>query len=84
MTTKEQLLKMLTDRGMSEQQANKVMELAIPKINEASGGYAVTFDSPAEQYPKVVFMAMFIVVKKTALEWIETNIPEAWFKPMFQ
>ena len=83
MTTREQLRKMLVDKGMSENQAEKVLEIAIPKIEEASPNYQVTWDRPAKEYPDVVYKVMWLHVKEAAKEWLAEHAPNAWFRPMF-
>lgn len=85
MTTREKFEKMLVDMGVFESQASAIMDLAMPKFEDIMpGGYQVTWNRPAEEYPEAIYNVGFsLVVKKTALEWIDANIPQAWFRPMF-
>ena len=83
MTTKEKLIEMCVSRGMFEKQAREVVELAIPKIDKLANGYKTTWDRPSTEYPDVLYGVMFFTVARTALDWIDKNLPEAWFRPMF-
>lgn len=84
MTTVEQLENMLINRGMFESQAKEVMKIAISELNKLTEDYKITFDRPANEYPEAIYTILFLAIKPIALKWIEENIPQAWFKPMFQ
>jgi hypothetical protein len=84
MNVEEKLQKMLTDRGMSDCQANEVMELAIPELNNLVEGYSITMDRPSDEYPNVIYNVLFMQIKPVALKWINENKPMAWFKNMFE
>ena len=83
MTTESKFISMLVNYGMFESQAAKVMEIAKPIIDETMPGYKFTWDSPASEYPDVLFDVVFLSIKPIALKWIEENLPQAWFKAMF-
>jgi len=83
MTVKEKLINMLVEYGMFEEQAKEVIELAIPKLNELADDYVITYDAPDDQYPTGVYTVWFISIKKIALQWIDENKPEAWYREMF-
>ena len=83
MTVKEKLQSMLVANGMFESQAKDVIELSIPVLNELSNGYGITFDSPSNQYPDVIYSVLFMAVKPVALKWIDDNIPMAWYRDIF-
>lgn len=74
---------MLYDRGMFPDQAQQVMSLAMPEMDNLLQDYHITWDRPAEEYPDPVYNIGWITVKKVAAKWIEENCPDAWFKPMF-
>ncbi len=84
MTTKERLKKMLTDKGMFDSQANAILREAIPKIESMTPNYRITWDRPASEYPDVVYNVMWRPLCEAALKWIDENMPEAWFRPMFE
>ncbi len=80
MTTREKFEKMLEERGMFPEQAKAVMKKAIPIVD-----YAFTWDSPANEYPEPIYNVVFETsIKEIALDWIEDNIPMAWYRPMFE
>lgn len=87
MTTKGKLIEILMGRGFSAEQAELIMELAIPVLNTEyfhTAGYQITFDSPSDGYPDMMYAMWFeLVVKPIAYKWICDNKPKAWFKPMF-
>lgn len=84
MTVRQKFEEMLKERGMSNIQAQMVMDVAIPLINESDESYKLTFDSPSEEYPNTIYRMLFDgTIKSIALNWIEENVPMAWYKPMF-
>ena len=82
-TVKEKLIQMLVSRGMFENQAKEVIELSIPKLNKEVEGYTITFDSPSNHYPDNLYVIWLRFIRPIALEWIDKNFPQAWFRPMF-
>ncbi len=97
MTTKQRLIGNLIDCGMSQSQAEQIIELAIPVLDkqahEINGFHGVTFepenpyhinwDSPSFHYPDGLYAAWFMSIKPIALKWIDENKPQAWFRDMF-
>lgn len=88
MTTREKLEGALMQMGLFNKQASAIIERCIPIIDfqswEAADGYDITWDSPAEDYPSILYnIWMATVVKKVALKWIDKNIPQAWYREMF-
>lgn len=75
---------MLTDRGMFDNQADAVMQEAIPLLERLSKGYRITWERPASEYPEPIFNVMWLPLRDTALKWIKENAPEAWFRPLFE
>lgn len=87
MTTREKLEEMLINRGMSSRQAKQVMDIAvleIGKTTESDWGYNITFNRPCEEYPKPIYLVLFLEIKPIALKWINENIPNAWYKNLFE
>lgn len=41
------------------------------------------WDKSVEGYPSAIMVTMTMAVRRVALEWIEANAPEAWYKPLF-
>ena len=84
MNTRERIENMLIENGMFKQQAVKVMEKAIPKLNSIVENYDITWNGSASEYPDVIYNILYNAVKPIALKWINDNIPMAWYKPMFE
>lgn len=82
-TTKEKLKEMLTSRGMFDNDADKVLDDVIPQIDAYATGYNITWDRPASEYPDVLYGVMWVPLQEAALKWIDSNAPQAWFRPMF-
>lgn len=74
---------MLVECGMFESQADKVMEQFVPEFDEVNTGYRVTWERPASEYPDLFYAVGFMYLKKTALRWIDENLPQAWFRAVF-
>lgn len=68
---------------MGERQAQAVVKLAMEELDGSSDGCKITWDSPAQEYPHKFYTATFVAVARVALKWIDENIPQAWFRPMF-
>lgn len=83
MNTRQRFEEILTEMGVFEEQASAIMDKAIPIVNEQLPNYRITWDRPSEEYPDAFYSVVFITVKRAALEWIDENIPQAWFRPMF-
>jgi hypothetical protein len=83
MTVREKLESMLVANGMFEKQAKEVIELSIPKLNELADDYTITFESPSNQYPDMIYKLWYVTIKPIALKWIDDNKPMAWFREMF-
>lgn len=82
MTTKEKIKALLVDRGMFDSQAEQVLAIAIPKMEEVMPG-RITWERPSEEYPDQIYTLLWMQVKGIAKEWIAENKPEAWYRPMF-
>lgn len=85
MTTQQRFEILLTKCGMFDSQASAVMEIAKSRISDLAPGYNITWDGPANEYPDAFYALGFnFAIKPAAIEWIEQNVPNAWYKPMFQ
>lgn len=84
MTTRQKFETMLFEMGVFESEATQIMDLAIPRFHELLPQYQVTWESPASEYPDAFYNVGFmVVVKKAALDWIDANLPMAWFGALF-
>lgn len=83
MTTKDKIISILVRNGMFENQAEQVFNLAKSEIESMTPEYQITWDRPANEYGTSLYSVMMMVVNRIALKWIDSNIPSAWFRPMF-
>jgi hypothetical protein len=83
MNVRDKTEHILVDLGMFQQQAQKVMDIAIPKINTISEDYQIEWDNDCDIYEDEMYVFLFSIVKPVALEWIEEHVPKAWFKENF-
>lgn len=80
-TTKQRCLAMLTNKGMFDSQAEAVLKQAMPGIEV--GGYRMTWERPASEYPDALYAVVGLILNRAALKWIDEHCPMAWFRPMF-
>jgi hypothetical protein len=81
MTIESKLTKMLIDRGMFPEQAAEV--IAAVKADKANEEISIRFSDDEEGYPLQLMAAMWETTRQHALEWIDANLPRAWFRPLF-
>jgi hypothetical protein len=80
--TKGSLMKqMLFERGMFEADAVKVVEAVI--ADPANEAMQSRWGDHVEGYPPQMVNVLWFTTKRHALEHIEANCPQAWFKPLF-
>ena len=63
MTTKERLIQMCVERGLLQEQAEQIVNDAIPEINKNVDGYRITWDLPESGYPSELYIQWFETVK---------------------
>lgn len=80
-TTRQRCLAILTNKGMFDREAEAVLAKAMPKIEV--GGYQMTWERPASEYPDALYAVIGMILNNTALEWIDENCPMAWYRPLF-
>lgn len=81
MTIEERLIEMCVDCGMFDTQAKEVLDrVKADKVNEPM---KQRWNDAPEDYPEILFNVIWINTKQHALEWIDENLPQAWFRPMF-
>ena len=64
MTVSEKIISMLVSNGMFESQAKEVMKLAITKLKNSIEDYTITFNSPSDQYPNIVYSILYRLGQK--------------------
>lgn len=75
MTLKEFMTKMLTDRGMSDDEAKSIMEEAIPDIEHRLPLYNPTWERPTDEYPELLTRILWVEIQKIASDWLIRNQP---------
>ena len=84
MTTRQKFESMLYNMGVFESDASKIMDLAIPMFKEMTPNYNVTWDRPASESPEAFYKVGYITVSRAALQYIDENKPNAWFRAIFE
>ena len=86
-TTRQKIESRLCDLGLFESQATKILDYAIPLIDSEMKQQEInliTWDRPAVEYPDFLHALLFdIYLKKHVYQWAEENMPQAWWKPIF-
>lgn len=70
---------------------DEMLEEVMPKIIEAVNKQAAqigydgfTYNRPSHEYPAMMYYLLWQnPIRKTVLNYLEGNHPEAWFKPMY-
>ena len=83
MTFEEKAKELMISYGMFDTQADAVIALCKEKGEDEFPGMRDRWRDDIEGYPEMLFPAIWNSIKRVALEWLEENKPEAWFKPMF-
>jgi hypothetical protein len=61
--------------------AEAVLELV--KADPANASMANRWNEPSSNYPKTILAIIHMITKAKALEWIDANQPQAFYRPMF-
>jgi len=70
------------ERGMFEDEARAVVDSLIETFSDET--VKVKWDDPVDSFPKGVFNVIAVWLNKKAIEWIEANAPQAWYKECFR
>lgn len=73
----------ITNRMVSDQMADEMLEDCLPLINDYFNEYRVTWYRPADEYPPVMHNMIWQLSMPIFFNWIEEHQPQAWFKPLF-
>ncbi len=76
-TVRDYIVKRFTEMGMSKEQVDHAIEYCKQNCE-------TDIDFEAQRYQGFLMSILFATVKGYALDWINKNIPQAWFKPMFE
>ena len=80
-TFEEKLKAMMVDRGMFDNQADVVMDKVKTIVGESMDR---RWDESIENYPDTVLIQLWLIAKEESLNYLNENLPLAWFKPMFE
>lgn len=82
MTIEEKLKSMLVENGMFDEWADAV----IARLKEDVVGATMRgrWGDSVEGYPVQLLTGLWLSTKRIALEWLNENHPQAWFKPVFE
>ena len=81
MTVEQFAVDYLNKNGMFENDAKTVVEFA--RTHELMEAMADSWQKPIEGYPEPMKIFLLISLRRIAVEWIEANQPEAWYKAVF-
>lgn len=81
MTFEERIKLELVGNGLFDSQADEVLSLA--KNEKTLDSMKDVWQKDVDQYPESVLVTTWITVKCVALDWIDTNLPQAFFRPLF-
>jgi hypothetical protein len=73
---------LLEENGMFPDQAKTVMDGFIQ--DPASEAMVNRWDDDMSGYPDMMFNILWVSLKDYAYKWLDENLPNAWFKPMFK
>ncbi len=83
MTVREKLKQIICDNGMFAQQAQKIMDISVPIIDEFSDDYEIQWENDSEFYSDEMYDFLFSMVKPEVLKWIDEHIPSVWSRENF-
>lgn len=81
MTIREKMTKRLENHGLWPEEANSVMELMI--ANESLKNMKTRWNDDCEGYSTQLFSAVWFAIRKSAIQWIDTNKPKHFSRAMF-
>jgi len=77
----EKATEFLVENGMFEAQAKDVISIA--KERPENAVWSKRWSDDIEGYPASALAVLLHSVKSSAIEWIDVNLPEAWYRPLF-
>ena len=81
MTFNEYVKKFCVDRGMWPEQAQSVLKNM--QDDKSFGFDSLRWTDHIEGYPQPMMIAFSINIKLAALDFIDKNMPQAFFRPLF-
>ncbi len=75
MTVREKLEEVLVNHGLWPEEASIVFELMLEHSVDGDGLGEVKWNDPVEAYPSQLLAFVLLILKKTAVKWIDENKP---------
>ena len=80
MTVRAFMIKFLYERGMFPQQAEAALA---PLFSDPDHSMVQRWDDQIEGYPPQISALMVLAASDAAVDWIDANLPKAWYRPIF-
>lgn len=81
MTIEEKLVDMLYNHGLFKHQAVEIIERV--KADEVNKSMMGRWQDQMDGYPSQLLAGLWLSVEDHALQWIDENCPQAWYRPIF-
>jgi hypothetical protein len=81
MTIQEKMTRLLEDNGLSPDQAQAVIQLAI--ADKSLKFMKTRWDDECGGYPSPLFAVVWKSIKYMAVEWMDANMPKHFARSMF-
>lgn len=81
MTIEEKIREMLIERGLFENQAQAVIDMA--KTDIQNKAMLERWSDDVDGYPQSMLNILWLFIEISTLKWIDENLPLAWFRSLF-
>jgi len=81
MTLEEKIKEMLFERGLFEDQAKEIFDMM--REDKANESMQDRWRDDIAGYPEPLLAVLWMSAKLTAVQWIDDNCPQAWYRPLF-
>lgn len=82
-TVQELFASKLIQLGFSEKQAESALDKGKAYLDALSDDYKIKWNYSYTHYEERLLNVMFLTMRPAILQWIDDNIPMAWFRPIF-
>ena len=80
MTFEEKVKEYLVGNGMFDNQAEAVLQ----RMKAGDDVMLHRWSDDTSEYPDVMLNVILLSARRHALDWIDENIPQAWFRGCFE
>lgn len=80
-TFESYIMTQLQARGLWDYQAREIMTTL--KADDIMKDMAQRWQDSPDGYPPALLVGVWMNAERHALRWIDENMPEAWFRPLF-